>query len=70
MKPKRQHGVSEQIHFIPGTNDGPMTCQCGEEMLASEHGAHRKAHGEQAFSTLGPRTVDHKTWNRQYPKAI
>ena len=55
------------IQFIRRTDDGPCTCECGWSGLASEFGLHRKLVGaRQASSTIGPRTVDPKTWNRQY----
>lgn len=30
------------VTFVPGTNDGPLDCSCGEGMLASQFIVHRK----------------------------
>jgi hypothetical protein len=42
--PPKRHTI-EKITFIPRTNDGPMECSCGEQMLASEFSAHRRGIG-------------------------
>lgn len=40
----REHVVSE-VTFVPRTNDGPLTCSCGDQMRASEFRDHRNRAG-------------------------
>jgi hypothetical protein len=46
-RPKRnRHVIGVPPKFARGSNDGPMACSCGDEMLASQFAEHRKAVGE------------------------
>jgi hypothetical protein len=66
-RPLTAHSVTE-IHFPPGSNDGPCDCACGWSGQASEFSAHRKdGGGGYSKSVVGPRVYDPKVWNRQYP---
>ena len=42
MKKPNTHIIAA-ISFPPRHNDGPLSCSCGEQMLASQFADHRKA---------------------------
>lgn len=44
-RPKRNRHVIADVKFVPGSNQGALTCRCGMRMLASQFVDHRKAAG-------------------------
>ena len=56
----------QDIHFVPRSDDGEMTCTCGDGMLASEFADHRKSNGLTYGQLRVPESEKLKpsVWNR------
>jgi hypothetical protein len=75
-RPSRGAGHTvEKVSFVPRTNDGPLTCRCSAEMLASQFAQHRRdlGLGQDATHRAVPQEADRPTvWKPgqtcRYPK--
>lgn len=66
MKKENTH-IIRAVRFAPKTNDGPLECSCGDEMLSSEFNDHRKAMNAPKGTSESDLPKQFSLWRRSTP---